>query len=261
MASSDVQLQHTQVSAAGTIEPSHVGALLEALSRKINVPPTTFVTRETFLRRSDDESAQALEMSDSQWSNVRRAREHMRITVRTESGVTYMALPLPPAPPGSTPNVLVRSVVLVEDLTPMPASASLPPIDGVTVFTTPLDSLGALAKHHAGWTELVYLLNWAPYAEQLVYGLRYVLHSDNPLVLNELRVYCTADSDMSGDDTRAHPKHIFHVRALSSFRSDVGPGVPKFRQDESAAALQYAKQHVEQLRKSLESIVPLHRDS
>ncbi|WFD02177.1 hypothetical protein MOBT1_000858 [Malassezia obtusa] len=260
MASSDVQLQHTQVSAAGHIEPSHVGTLLEALGRKIHVPPTTFVLRETFLHRSDDESAHALESSDSQWSNVRRAREHSRITVRTEDGITHFALPLPPAPPGSSPSVLVRSVVLVQDLTPTRAEPPRAPVEGIAVFATPLATLGALATHHTGWDELAYLLNWTPFAEQLVYGLRYVLDSSNPLVLNELRVYCTADCESIGDDTKAHAKHTFHVRALSSFRSDVGAGVPKHRQDESAAALQYAVQHIEQLQRSLESIVPLHRD-
>ncbi|WFD37824.1 uncharacterized protein MJAP1_000771 [Malassezia japonica] len=256
----DVQLQHTQVSAAGLIEPLHVGTLLEALGRKINVPPTAFVARETFLRRSDDESARALELSDSQWSNVRRARDQTRITVRTEEQTTELALPLPPAPPGANPSVLVRSVVLVQDLTPTQPAEPPAPLDGVAVFATPLAELGSRAVHHTGWNELAYLLNWTPHKEQLVYGLRYVLLSDDPLVLNELRVYRTAEWDATHNHPKENPSPAIHVRALSSFRSDVGPGVPKAKQDEAASALQYAVQHTQQLQKSLDAIVPLHRD-
>ncbi|WFC99902.1 hypothetical protein MYAM1_002648 [Malassezia yamatoensis] len=260
MASQDVQLQHTQVSAAGTIDPSHIGTLLDALGRKINLAPHTFVTRETTLGRNDDQSAHALETSDSQWSNVRRAREHSRITVRTEANETSLVLLLPPTPPGQHPHVLVRSMILVHDLTPTTKTYTTEPLEGVAIFGAPLESISKLAIHHAGWSELTHLLNWTPADEQLVYGLRYVLHSDDPLVLNELRVYCTASCELQGDPPVMHPRHVFHVRAMSSFRSDSGPGVPKVKQDKASLALQYAIQHMEQLSKSLETIVPLHRD-
>lgn len=52
-----------------------------------------------------------------------------------------------------------------------------------------------------------------------------------------------------------------HVRAVSTLRSDVGPRIPKTRQDETARALQYAIQHTQRVQKSLDSIVPLRRDA
>lgn len=260
MASSDVQLQHTYVSAAGTIESSHVSTLLEALGRKVNVPPTAFVARETYLRRSDDEAAAETEMADSRWSNVRRSREQTRITVRTEKGATHMVLPLPPAPPGAAPSVLVRSVVLVQDCTPAVEAAPLPPLEGVAVFATPPQALGERAVHCQGWDELVRLLNWTPMHEEILYGMRYVLLSDDPLVLNELRVYRTVPWSLDKNEAGEQTRPVMHVRVLSSFRSDVGFGVPKRQQDIAAAALQYAIGHIQQLQKALDAIVPLTRD-
>ena len=84
----DVQRQHTQVSAKGDMEPLHVSTLLEVLSRMVHIPPEAFVVRTTRLHRSDDDAARAVEQSDSQWSNVRRTREQLRLTVRTEQGAS-----------------------------------------------------------------------------------------------------------------------------------------------------------------------------
>ena len=57
------------------------------------------------------------------------------------------------------------------------------------------------------------------------------------------------------------PSSLMHVRAVSTLRSDVGPRIPKTRQDETARALQYAIQHTQRVQKSLDSIVPLRRDA
>lgn len=43
--------------------------------------------------------------------------------------------------------------------------------------------------------------------------------------------------------------------------SDVGPGIPKSQQDETARALEYAIQYTKHLQKSLDAIVPLDRDA
>ncbi|PKI82423.1 hypothetical protein MVES1_003392 [Malassezia vespertilionis] len=269
-AASSKEWQHTQVSAAGTIEPLHVHALLEMLGRKVNVPPTVFVVRESQLRRADDESQRPLEMSDSKWSNVRRAREQTRITVRTEDTTYVLAvylssqflLPLPPAPPGATPSMLVRSIVMAQEMTPCAATTTPAPLESSTIFSTPVHVLEMHAAHHTGWDVLAHLLNWAPAREQLHFGLRFVLLSEDPRVVHELRVFRSTEWTSLQSD--AHSVHAIapgmHVRALSSFRSDVGPGVPKREQEASARALEYALHHMQQLQKSLDPFVPLHRD-
>ena len=193
MLAGDVQLQHTQVSAVGDIEPLHVGMLFEALGRLVHVPPEAFVERETQLQRSDDDATREVELSDTQWNNVRRAREQVRIMVRSENGSTQFVLPQPPTPPGANPTVAVRSVVLVADLTPVPPAPPLSPLDASSVFATSGDELAQRAQHRAGWDELVRLLNWTPLKERIRYGLRYVLTSENPLVLHELRIYRALD--------------------------------------------------------------------
>ncbi|KAL4398966.1 hypothetical protein ACI68E_004363 [Malassezia pachydermatis] len=197
MASNDVQLQHTQVSAIGEIEPLHVGALFEALARMVHVPPQGFVERETLLHRSDDEAARELEMSDTQWSNVRRARDQVRISVRTQGKTTQFVLPHPPAPPGAAPTVAVRNVVMVEDLTPdvpWEETATEPlPLDPVQIFSISMEDLATKAVHRRGWDEFAYMLNWSPERSWMRYGLRYVLVSQNPLVLHELLVFRKMD--------------------------------------------------------------------
>lgn len=57
------------------------------------------------------------------------------------------------------------------------------------------------------------------------------------------------------------PSSILHVRAVSTLRADVGAGVPKQQQDETARALRYAIQHLQRLQKALDAVVPLHRDA
>ena len=197
MANADVQLQHMQVSAIGDIEPLHVGLLLEALTRMVHTPPEAFVERETLLHRSDDEASRAIELSDTQWSNVRRARDQIRLLVRTEHGMTQLVLPQPPSPPGAAPTVAVRTVVMVDVLTPVAESTSISPLihapgehlDPSTIFAMSMEELGRHSQHRSGWDELIQLLQWLPSREVMRYGLRFVLPSDNALVLHELRVF------------------------------------------------------------------------
>lgn len=171
------------------MEPLHVSALLETLSRMVHVPPEAFIVRATRLHRSDDDAARALEQSDSQWSNVRRTREQIRLTVRTEQGRTQLLLPQPPTPPGAAPTVAVRSVVVVDDVTPSMPAQPLPALDTSSIFALPMDELARHAMHCDGWQELVALLHWTPADEHMQYGLRYVLLSENALVLHELRIF------------------------------------------------------------------------
>ncbi|WFD20430.1 hypothetical protein MCAP1_002674 [Malassezia caprae] len=259
----DVQRQHTQVSAKGDMEPLHVGTLLEALSRMVHIPPEAFVVRTTRLHRSDDDAARAVEQSDSQWSNVRRTREQIRLTVRTEQGRTQLLLPQPPAPPGAAPTVAVRSVVIVDDMTPSIPAPAPPALDGSSIFALPMEDLARCAMHCDGWQELVTLLNWTPADEHMQYGLRYVLLSESPLVLHELRIFRSVEWAMDGTNRPMEwtPSSILHVQAISTLRSDVGAGVPKQQQDDTARALQYAIQHMQRLQKALDAVVPLHRDA
>lgn len=83
-----VRHQHTQVSAQGAVEAAHVDALLQLLERRTKLPPTVLAVRDTLLHRCDDQDAEALETSDSRWSNVRRERKQTRLHVRTERGLT-----------------------------------------------------------------------------------------------------------------------------------------------------------------------------
>lgn len=68
----------------------------------------------------------------------------------------------------------------------------------------------------------------------------------------------TLDTNQPAEST---PSSVIHVLALSTLRSDVGPSVPKQRQDETARALQYAIQHTQRLQKALDAIVPLQRNA
>lgn len=268
----DVQMQHTQVSAAGDMEPLHVGLLLDALGRMVHTPPEAFVERDTLLHRSDDETARPVETSDTQWSNVRRAREHVRLSLRTEHGLTQLVLPQPPAPPGATPSVAVRTVVMVEMLTPVPEPPTAPALEPTSIFAISMEELARHAHHRAGWDELVRLLQWTPDRQVMRYGLRFVLPSDNARVLHELRVFRALDvricyaltqwtHDASNRPMEWTPSSVLHVRAVSTLRSDVGPRISKAEQDETARALQYAIQHTQRLQQSLDAIVPLTRDA
>ena len=67
--------------------------------------------------------------------------------------------------------------------------------------------------------------------------------------------------DASNCPTEWTPSSVLHVRAVSTLRSDVGPRIPKAKQDEVAPALQYAIQHTQRLQKLLDAIVPLTRDA
>ncbi|WFD36948.1 hypothetical protein MCUN1_003840 [Malassezia cuniculi] len=264
--STGVQRQHVQVSALGEVEALHVGALMQLLSRRTSIPPQPFVERETYLVRADDESSAAVELSDSQWSNVRRAREQTRLSVHTENGTTYVCadsqyiLYLPPSPPSANPTCAVRSVVLMEDLTPAPPTdvGSTLSIDPTTVLSVWPSQVSAHAQHKPNWPALVAGLNWTKNSETLRSGLRYVFVSPDPLVLNELRVYRAEETENANPD--ADP-HRIYVRALSTFRSDVGAHVPKHAQDEAARALQSAQQHVQELQKALDAVVQLRRDA
>ena len=270
MNAAEVQRQHTQVSAMGHMEPLQVGSLLDALARMVHTPAEAFVERDTLLHRCDDEAAQALETSDTRWNNVRRARDQIRLSVRTEHGMTQLVLPQPPVPPGAAPSVAVRTVVIVDVLTPAPDMPPTP-LETTTIFAMPIEELAEHAQHRAGWDELVALLQWAPERQVMRYGLRYVLPSDHPLVLHELRIFRATDVriclltqwsiDASNRPIEWTPSSQIHVRVVSTLRSDVGPGIPKSQQDETARALEYAIQYTKHLQKSLDAIVPLDRDA
>ena len=262
--SASVQRQHVQVSALGEVELEHVGALMQVLARRTSIPPLPFVERETYLVRADDESSAAVELGDSQWTNVRRAREQTRLSVHTENGQTCVAadsqyiLYLPPSPPSANPTCAVRSVVLVEDLTPAPSSSAPPlSLDPTTALSVRPSQVAEHATHKPDWPAFVAGLNWTEDSDMVRSGLRYVFISADPLVLNELRVYRAEESaDEDGAD-----QHRIYVRALSTFRSDVGAQVPKHAQDEAARALQSAQQHVQELQKALDAVVELQRDA
>ncbi|WFD31225.1 hypothetical protein MSPP1_002259 [Malassezia sp. CBS 17886] len=262
MASTEVQQQHTQVSSAGIVAQAELGSLLELLARKVSVPPEAFVERETVLRRVDDDAARDDEMSDSRWSNVLRAREQTRIVVVSAESATQFRLPLPPAPPGPNPTLAVRAVVLVDDFTRRAPERALPPLQATTIFAQAVPALVERAAHSPGWGDLVFLLNWVPQTEHLHYGLRFVLRSENPLVLHELRIFRSAKwpANTAAAPMHAEPSSTFTVRSMSTFRSDVGPGVPKRTLDDAARAAQYAIQHTQLLQKTLDSVVALRRD-
>lgn len=260
-----VQRQHVQVSALGEVELAHVGALMQVLARRTSIPPHPFVERETYLVRADDESSAAVELGDSQWTNVRRAREQTRLSVHTENGRTCVPadrqyiLYLPPSPPSANPTCAVRSVVLMEDLTPVPERGDAPRalLDPTTALSVRPSEVAEHAAHKPDWRALVAGLNWTELSETLRCGLRYVFISADPLVLNELRVFRAEDSaDAEGAD-----RHRIYVRALSTFRSDVGAQVPKQAQDEAARAQQSAIHHVHDLQKALDAVVELQRDA
>lgn len=251
---SGVQRQHVQVSAAGEVDAAHVGALLQVLARCTSIPPVAFAARETHLVRSDDESSAELELSDTQWSNVRRARAQTLLSVYTEGGRTEHILYLPPSPPSANPICAVRAVVLMEDLTPTSGAAPPDaPLDPNKILATHPTDYAAYTPHKPNWHALIAGLNWTPKRETLRSGLRYVFVSADPLVLHELRVFRAHGAD---DDVG----HIY-VRALSTFRSDVGAQVPKHAQDQAARALQYAQQHMHELQRALGAVVHLDRDA
>ena len=83
------------------------------------------------------------------------------------------------------------------ELTPVAESTSTSPLihapgehlDPSTIFSMSMEELGRHSQHRSGWDELIQLLQWLPSREVMRYGLRFVLPSDNALVLNELRVF------------------------------------------------------------------------
>ena len=62
-------------------------------------------------------------------------------------------------------------------------------LDPSKIFAMSMEDLGHHSQHRSGWDELIQLLQWSPSREVMRYGLRFVLPSDNALVLHELRVF------------------------------------------------------------------------
>lgn len=258
MATAGVKHQHTQVSAAGVVEPTHAGTLISMLERRTSVPPEAFVLRESLLHRADDATSAALELSDSQWNNVRRARELTRMLVRSERGGTQYILRLPAAPPGANPTVAVRPMVVVDDLTPDDAAKPASKLSPANALSTRPDEVAHLSLHAAGWDEFTAALNWERTSETTSTGLRFVLPSENTLVLNEFRIFRAEERGSAGDERQSAAE--IQALAVSTFRSDVGPQIPKQQQDEATRALHYATHFVRELQKDLDVVVQLHRN-